>query len=92
MIKRFLPVLLLATLSAFAQKSGPDLKSILDTTCKPCDDFNRFVNQKWIDSNPIPGAYGRWGTFTKLAQDNRERLKTIVDEVVANHDSAHLIW
>ena len=61
MKKRFLPVLLLTAAVAFAQQSGPDLKSILDTTCKPCDDFNRFVNQKWIDANPIPGAYGRWG-------------------------------
>jgi putative endopeptidase len=89
MKKRFLPVLLLAT-AAVAQQRGPDLKSILDTTCKPCDDFNRYVNQKWIDANPIPGAYGRWGSFTKLAQDNRERMKTIVDEVVANYQAGKL--
>jgi putative endopeptidase len=87
MKKRFLPVLLLVAAAAFAQQSGPDLKSILDTRCKPCDDFNRYVNQKWVDANPIPGAYGRWGTFTKLAQDNRERMKTIVDEIVTKYHS-----
>ena len=75
MRKRYLLTLLLALCAAVAQQHGPDLESILDTTCKPCDDFNRYVNQKWIDSNPIPAAYGRWGTFTKLAQDNRERMK-----------------
>jgi predicted metalloendopeptidase len=85
-----LPVLLLTAAAAVAQQSGPDLKSILDTTCKPCDDFNRYVNQKWIDANPIPGAYGRWGSFTKLAQDNRERMKTIVDEVVTNYHAGKL--
>ena len=90
MKKRFLPVLLFAAAVVVAQPSGPDLKSLLDTTCKPCDDFNRYVNQKWIDANPIPGAYGRWGTFTKLAQDNRERMKTIVDEVVAKHHAGKL--
>ena len=90
MKKRFLSVFLLSVGAALGQQGGPDLKSILDTRCKPCDDFNRYVNQKWIDANPIPGAYGRWGTFTKLAQDNRERLKTIVDEVVANHNAGKL--
>lgn len=90
MNKRFLSVLLMTVGAALAQQSGPDLKSTLDTRCKPCDDFNRYVNQKWIDANPIPGAYGRWGTFSKLAQDNRERLKTIVDEVMANQQAGKL--
>jgi putative endopeptidase len=90
MKQRFLPVILVAASAAFAQQGGPDLQSILDTKCKPCDDFNRYVNQKWIDANPIPGAYGRWGSFTKLAQDNRERMKTIVDEVVANYHGGKL--
>jgi len=90
MRKRYLPALLLALCAAVAQQHGPDLKSILDTTCKPCDDFNRYVNQKWIDSNPIPAAYGRWGTFTKLAQDNRERMKTILDAVVADNKAGKL--
>jgi predicted metalloendopeptidase len=85
-----LPGLLIALCAAVAQQHGPDLKSILDTTCKPCDDFNRYVNQKWIDSNPIPAAYGRWGTFTKLAQDNRERMKTILDGVVADNKAGKL--
>jgi predicted metalloendopeptidase len=95
MKKRFLSIFLIALGAAFAQQggapqSGPDLKSILDTRCKPCDDFNRYVNQKWIDANPIPGAYGRWGSFTKLAQDNHERMKTIVDEVVAKQQAGQL--
>jgi len=90
MRKRYLPALLLTLCAAVAQQHGPDLKSILDTTCKPCDDFNRYVNQKWIDANPIPAAYGRWGAFTKLAQDNRERMKTILDGVVADNKAGKL--
>lgn len=85
MRRRLLPGLLLALCAALAQQHGPDLTSILDTTCKPCEDFNRYVNQKWIDSNPIPAAYGRWGAFTKLARDNRERMRTILDAVVADY-------
>jgi predicted metalloendopeptidase len=90
MKKLLLTGLLLALCAALAQQNGPDLKSILDTTCKPCDDFNRYVNQKWMDSNPIPPAYGRWGAFTKLAQDNRERLRTILDAVVADSKAGRL--
>src|ERR1039458_8741673 len=94
MRRRYLPALmpglLIALCAAVAQQHGPDLKSILDTTCKPCDDFNRYVNQKWIDANPIPAAYGRWGTFTKLGQDNRERMKTILDGVVADNKAGKL--
>ena len=90
MKRRLLPGLLIALCAAVAQQHGPDLKSILDPACKPCDDFNGYVNQKWIDSNPIPAAYGRWGTFTKLAQDNRERMKTILDGVVADNKAGKL--
>ncbi|MDX2149453.1 MAG: M13 family metallopeptidase [Bryobacteraceae bacterium] len=57
--------------------------SDLDSTCKPCEDFFKYANQKWIEANPIPGAFGRWSRFNKLAEDNRERLKTILDDVSA---------
>jgi len=87
---RFLSLCLIVTGAALAQQSGPDLKSILDPNCKPCENFNRYVNQKWIDANPIPAAYGRWGSFVKLAQDNHERLKTIVDAVVAKQQAGQV--
>ena len=90
MKQRFLPVILITAGTLFAAPAGPDLKSILDPACKPCEDFFRYVNQKWIDANPIPGAYGRWGTFTKLAQDNRERSKTILDAVVTEYKTGKL--
>ena len=90
MKKLLFPGLLVALCAGLAQQHAPDLKSILDTSCKPCEDFNRYVNQKWIDSNPIPAAYGRWGTFTKLAQDNRERMRTILDAVVADYKAGKL--
>jgi len=90
MKKLLLPGLLLALCAALAQQHGPDLKSILDPTCKPCQDFDNYVNQKWKDANPIPPAYARWATFTKLAQDNREHLRTILDAVVVDYKAGKL--
>ena len=90
MKKILFTALFVAFCVALAQQHGSDLKSILDTSCKPCEDFDRYVNQKWIDANPIPAAYGRWGTFTKLAKDNREEMRTILDAVVADYNAGKL--
>lgn len=72
-------------LSVFSQTptSGIDLNGI-DKTCKPCDDFFQFANGTWIEKNPIPERYSRWGTFQVMNEANRERLRTILDAAVAD--------
>ena len=60
------------------QKSGID-KTDLDTNCKPCDDFWRYANGSWIDRNPIPARFARWGTMAVVNEGNRERLKVILE-------------
>jgi putative endopeptidase len=59
-------------------KSGID-PSNLDTTCKPCQDFWRYANGGWIDKNPIPARYARWGTLPVINEANRERLHTLLE-------------
>lgn len=56
----------------------------MDTTCKPCTDFWRYVNGGWLDKNPIPADKSSYGTFTVLADANRERIRTILDAAAAN--------
>jgi endothelin-converting enzyme/putative endopeptidase len=51
----------------------------MDTTCKPCTDFWRYVNGTWLDKNPIPGDKASWGTFGVLSDANRERIRTILE-------------
>src|ERR1700722_16592663 len=36
-----------------AATHGVDL-SILDKTCKPCDDFYHYASGKWLKNNPVP--------------------------------------
>lgn len=59
--------------------SGFDIGG-MDTSCKPCDDFNRFANGGWLTKNAIPAEYASWGTFAELRDRNLASLKTILEE------------
>lgn len=56
----------------------------LDKTCEPCEDFYKFANGGWLEKNPVPAAYGRWGSFDLLGETNREALWGILKEAAAN--------
>jgi len=62
-------------------KSGIDLTAI-DKNCKPCDDFWRYASGTWLDQNPIPATQSGWGTMSVISDQNRERLKVILDAEV----------
>lgn len=52
----------------------------MDTTCKPCDDFNKYANGGWVARNAIPAEYASWGTFAQLRDRNLDMLRTILEE------------
>jgi putative endopeptidase len=66
-----------------ADAHGVDL-TILDKTCKPCEDFYHFASGEWLAKNPIPAAYPSWGRFNELAERNRELLHQILETAAAN--------
>lgn len=55
----------------------------LDQTVRPGDDFNQFANGGWIAANPLGDEYARFGSFDQLAENNRQQLKDLIDEIVA---------
>jgi putative endopeptidase len=59
----------------------------MDTTCKPCTDFWRYVNGGWLDKNPIPADKSSYGPFTVLADANRERIRTILDAAAVDRSA-----
>jgi putative endopeptidase len=66
-----------------AESHGVDL-TILDKTCKPCDDFFNYANGEWLKKNPVPAAYPSWGRFNELAERNREQLRGILEGAAAD--------
>jgi putative endopeptidase len=69
--------------SSAAESHGVDL-TILDRTCKPCEDFFHYANGEWLKKNPVPAAYPTWGRFNELAERNREQLHGILESASAN--------
>ena len=70
-----------------AESHGVDL-TILDKTCKPCEDFYNYANGEWLKKNPVPAAYPSWGRFNELAERNREQLHGILESAAANLKAA----
>ncbi len=53
----------------------------IDRSAKPGDDFNRFVNGKWLDSTEIPADRSVFGAFIELAELSETRMKAIIGEI-----------
>ena len=60
----------------------------IDTSIDACQDFNAFVNAKWVAANPIPADKTRWGAFDQLAEQSLDRQHTLVETAAASADSA----
>ena len=54
---------------------------LLNLEYLPQEDFNKFVNAKWMLENKIPNKYTKWGTFEILHQENLNRLNKIIKSI-----------
>lgn len=70
---------LLATCSQKTRDTGFDLNN-MDTTVKPGDNFFRYVNGTWLKNTKIPADKSRWGSFIELREDNRKKIKALMEE------------
>lgn len=62
-------------------------RSGIDSTVKPCDDFDQFANGNWKKHNPIPSTEGAWGSFGVLDKETREvKIKGIVKDLLGQKD------
>ncbi|HEV7123250.1 MAG TPA: M13 family metallopeptidase [Rhodanobacter sp.] len=62
--------------------------SELGASDEACQDFNQFVNAKWVAANPIPSDRTRWGAFDQLAEDSLNTQHTIVENAAKGADQA----
>jgi putative endopeptidase len=62
--------------------SGIDLNN-LDTTSIPGTDFYQYACGGWMKNNPLTAEYSRFGSFDKLAENNRKQLRELIEEIAA---------
>lgn len=58
--------------------------SNMDLSVSPAQDFYKFANGGWLNRNPIPAEYSRWGTFEELNESSMKQIRAILDECVAD--------
>lgn len=59
------------------------LNAYIDTTVKPQDDFFLFSMGKWVKNNPVPASERSWGIWSKVNEENYDRMKSINEEAAA---------
>ena len=52
----------------------------MDPTVAPGQDFFSFANGGWLEANPVPDEYPRWGAFDEIRRANEELLRGLLDE------------
>ncbi len=59
-------------------------KSNMDPSVKASDNFYLYANGGWLQKNPIPAAYSRWGSFSELYDRNLDALHQIAEKAAAS--------
>jgi putative endopeptidase len=57
----------------------------LDSSIKPGDDFFGYVNHEWIEANPIPAEFTRYGAFNLLREKSTSDVERLVSDLVKSN-------
>ncbi|MEE4206754.1 MAG: M13 family metallopeptidase [Erythrobacter sp.] len=57
--------------------------ALLSDEIDPGDDFFAYVNQEWLDANPLPAEYSRFGAFNLLREKSTTDVKALMDELTS---------
>ncbi|HTW31839.1 MAG TPA: M13 family metallopeptidase N-terminal domain-containing protein, partial [Candidatus Sulfotelmatobacter sp.] len=55
----------------------------MDRTADPCVDFFQYSCGGWIKANPIPPDQSSWDTYGKMQDENRDKLRGILEAASA---------
>jgi putative endopeptidase len=90
-------VMVLLLLLASAQQSSrekhePALDvTSMDRSVDPCVDFFVYSCGKWIKNNPIPPDQASWDVYSKMEDENRGRLRGILEAASTPDASRHAV-
>ena len=57
--------------------------SQVDPSLDPGDDFNAYVNSRWVNANEIPADRTRYGAFDMLREKSSHDVQQLVNDLVA---------
>lgn len=60
------------------------MNNIFSKNYLPETNFYLWVNENWKDNNKIPNIYQRWGSFNILCQENKMKIKDILENLPAS--------
>lgn len=63
------------------------IKSSIDTSKDPCNDFFDYVCGGWIQKNPIPRTSSTYSTFSKLNGEVEKRLRELLEVKITKKSS-----
>ncbi|MBP5454872.1 MAG: M13 family metallopeptidase [Paludibacteraceae bacterium] len=68
-------------------ESGSGVKTeYLDTTVRAGDNFFQYATGNWINYNPQPAEHPRWGSFTKLGEDNILQINELITSIAKSQN------
>lgn len=80
MKKLMMTIMTVAAMSAAAQQVGVN-RADMNLTVSPGDDFYEYAGGNWMKNNPLKPEFSRYGVFDDLAENNRNQLKELFDEL-----------
>ncbi|WP_244824983.1 M13 family metallopeptidase [Carboxylicivirga mesophila] len=55
----------------------------MDLSVNPGENFYLYANGGWMKQHPLPDDKSRFGSFDKLAEESKEKVRTIVEKAAA---------
>jgi putative endopeptidase len=58
-------------------------EATMDISAKPGENFYQYANGNWMKNNPLPNDKSRYGAFDKLAEENKQQVKLVIEKAAA---------
>jgi putative endopeptidase len=58
-------------------------ETVMDLSVSPGENFYQYAGGGWMKNNPLPEDKSRYGSFDKLAEQNKEKVKAVIEKAAA---------